>query len=263
MYSPFKLAYKYLKYYFTAANGKGHGIHSPFVFDFIKNVLNDKIVYPEFEKIENLRRNLMSDKTIITVEDLGAGEYRNKNRSVSSIARRSLKPIKFGQLFYRMVKKYRPQSILELGTSLGITTSYLSMAKPDARIITLEGSDKVADKARNNFSQLELKNIELVRGNFDTTLEHVLAQLHKIDFVFIDGNHRQEPTIRYYRQLFPKMHNDSILILDDIHWSREMEQAWKVIISDDAVACSMDLFSIGVILFRNQFKEKQHFIIRF
>src|SRR5687768_9770707 len=111
MYSSFKLAYKFIKYYLTAANGKGHGIHSPFVFDLIKNILNDKTIYPEFEKIENLRRSLRSDKTIISVEDFGAGEIRNKNRSISSIAKRSLKPAKYGQLFYRMVKKYKPQSI--------------------------------------------------------------------------------------------------------------------------------------------------------
>ena len=162
-----------------------------------------------------------------------------------------------------MVKYYKPKTILELGTSLGITTSYLSLAKPDARLITMEGSKEIGQVAKNNFRNLEISDVEIIEGNFDNTLSSVVRGLSTVDFVFIDGNHRQEPTERYFRELFPKINNDSILVFDDIHWSSEMEAAWENIKKDAAVSCSIDLFFIGIVFFRKEFKEKQHFVIRF
>ena len=265
MYSPFQLALKYFKHFLTASNGKGHGMHSPFVFDFITKILNDKTVYPQYEKVEALRMQLSNDSTVLEVEDFGAGSVIDKKskRSISSIAKNAAKPKKFGQLLFRMVKHYEPATILELGTSLGITTSYLSLAKPDARLITMEGSKEIADFAKQDFQKLKLKNIELVEGNFDNTLSSVVHGLSTVDFAFIDGNHRKEPTIKYFQQLLAKTNNDSILVFDDIHWSSEMEAAWQTIRKNAAVTCSIDLFFIGIVFFRKEFKEKQHFVIRF
>jgi predicted O-methyltransferase YrrM len=199
------------------------------------------------------------------VEDFGAGSAVSKTgkRSISSIAKNAAKPKKFGQLLFRMVKYYQPSSILELGTSLGITTSYLSLASPVAKLITMEGSKEIAEKARQNFESLELKNINLVEGNFDSTLSSVVRGLSTVDFAFLDGNHRQEPTERYFQQLLSKTNNDSILVFDDIHWSREMEAAWERIKIHPAVTCSIDLFFISIVFFRKEIKEKQHFNIRF
>lgn len=265
MYSPFQLAAKYLNYWLTASNGKGHGMHSPFVFEFITKILNDKTIYPEYEKVESLRKQLVNDNAILEVEDFGAGSSISKTnkRSVSSIAKNAAKPKKFGQLLFRIVKYYQPATILELGTSLGITTSYLSLAKPEAKLVTMEGSKEIAEVVKKNFSTLHLRNIEIVEGNFDDTLSSLITHHSYIDFAFIDGNHRQEPTERYFQQILSKTNNDSILVFDDIHWSREMEAAWETIKNHSSVTCSIDLFFIGIVFFRKEFKEKQHFIIRF
>ena len=167
MYSSFQLAAKYLHYYFTASNSKGHGMHSPFVFEFITKVLNDKKEYPAYQQVENLRHRLLKDKSILTIEDFGAGSTIDKTnqRTIASIAKNAAKPAKYGQLLYTMVKYYQPQAILELGTSLGITTSYLSLAKPDARLITMEGAAAIAETARQNFKTLQLQNIFVKEGN--------------------------------------------------------------------------------------------------
>ncbi|MEI9947217.1 MAG: class I SAM-dependent methyltransferase [Chitinophagaceae bacterium] len=265
MYNKFHLAAKYLRYYFTASNGKGHGMHSPFVFEFITKVLNDRKEYLGYNIVEDLRKKMLNDETVLTVEDFGAGSVISKTneRSISSIAKNAAKPKKYGQLLYRMIKKYQPQTILELGTSLGITTSYLSLAKPDAKIITLEGSGSIASVAEKNFKNLNLENIQLTKGNFDNTLSPVIGQLSSINFAFIDGNHRQEPTQNYFHQILPHINNNSILIFDDIHWSKEMEAAWQNIKEHEAVRCTIDLFFIGIVLFRQEFKAKQHFKIRF
>ncbi|MGQ0738481.1 MAG: O-methyltransferase [Bacteroidota bacterium] len=265
MYSKWQLAKKYLAYYLTASNGKGHGIHSPFLFQFITRVLNDTTKYEAYDMVENLRKQLLNDSRLFVVEDFGAGSafLQKHQRSIRSIARNAAKSKKYGQLLFRMVKQYQPATILELGTSLGITSSYLRMAKPDARLITMEGAGEIAAVASQNFSKLALKNIELVEGNFDDTLHAVLEGFPSVDFAFIDGNHRREPTERYFDQLLGKTHNDSILVFDDIHWSSEMEEAWEAVKAHPSVRCSIDLFFVGIVIFRREFLQKQHFTVRF
>ena len=108
-----------------------------------------------------------------------------------------------------------------------------------------------------------MKNIQLVEGNFDHTLDQVLKSTTPFDFVFIDGNHRLEPTVRYFNQILPNLHANSIVVLDDIHWSKEMEQAWETIQQHPAVSLTIDLFFIGIVFFRAEQKEKEHFTIRF
>jgi predicted O-methyltransferase YrrM len=265
MYSKWRLATKYLNYYLTASNGKGHGMHSPFIFHFITKVLNDQQHYHAYDVIEKLRGELLNDNSDLRVEDLGAGSSVSKTnqRTISSIAKNAAKPKKFGQLLFRMVKTYQPETIFELGTSLGISTSYLALGNPAASVITIEGAKEVAGVAEKNFAELGLKNISICLGNFDDHLPVFLRQARTIDLAFIDGNHRQEPTERYFRELLPKMNNDSILVFDDIHWSREMEAAWENIKTHSSVRCTVDLFFIGVVFFRQEFKEKTDFAIRF
>lgn len=265
MYNRFQLAKKYLRYYLTASNGRGHGIHSPFVFDFVTGVLADRQRYTDYDTVEQLRRKLLQEQRVLTIQDFGAGSSvaKTNNRNIASIARDAVKPKKYGQLLYRMVKKYKPATILELGTSLGITTSYLALGAPGTKLVTLEGSPEIAGTARKNFTTLQLQQIALVQGHFDEMLPSVIRDMGSADFVFIDGNHRKEPTERYFHTMLPYLHNDSVLVFDDIHWSRDMEQAWEHIKDNGAVRCSIDLFFIGIVLFRQEFKEKQHFTIRF
>jgi predicted O-methyltransferase YrrM len=182
---------------------------------------------------------------------------------VSSIAGSALKPKKFAQLMFRIARYYKAHRILELGTSLGITSSYLASSLEDARLDTMEGAPAIAAIAKKNFESLGLKNTNLHVGNFDETLPPLLNELKQIDLAFIDGNHRREPTVRYFRQLLPVCHNDTILIFDDIHWSEEMEQAWEEIKKDGSVKLTIDLFFIGLVFFKKEFKVKQDFAIRF
>lgn len=265
MYNHFQLGKKYLQYYFSASNGKGHGTHSPFVFDFIQNVLNDKRHFYVYDEIEALRKELKKNNHLIEIEDYGAGSTvsKKKQRTVKKIATSALKPVKFGQLMFRMVNYYHLKTIIELGTSLGITASYLASADSKTMVTTMEGSSAIAQIARANFERLSLTNIDLILGNFDETLRPALQKINSIDFAFIDGNHRKEPTLHYFEQLMEHSHEYTILIFDDVHWSKEMEEAWEIIKADERVKLSIDLFFIGLIFFRTDFKEKQHFTIRF
>ena len=202
MYSRFQLAKKYIQYWLQASNGKGHGIHSPFVYDFTRNVLNDKNEYPCYKAIELVRNELLHDRSIIEVGDFGAGSavIKKNTRAVNRIAASSLKPRKYAQLLFRMVNYYKPKNIVELGTSFGITTAYLASGNQAAAVFTLEGSSAIACIAKRNFEKLQLDNARLLQGNFEETLPSVLLSVKNIDFVFIDGNHRMEPTLAYFNQ---------------------------------------------------------------
>jgi predicted O-methyltransferase YrrM len=265
MFSNWQLAKKYIHYYFTAANGKGHGVHSPFVFEFIKKVLNDNRHFPAYDQVEALRRQLLTDKTILQVEDFGAGSAisNTHQRSIASIARNAAKSKKFSQLLFRIVQYYKPATVLELGTSLGVSTAYMALANPAARVMTGEGSRAIAAQAFTNFQQLALQRIELTPGNFDDTLPGMVSRLSPVELAFIDGNHRLEPTVRYFEQLLPHITDKSIVIFDDIHWSEGMEQAWQQVKDHPAVTLTIDLFFIGLVFFRKDFKVKQHFTVRF
>ena len=254
-----------MQYWLHASNGKGHGVHSPFVFSFITQVLNDKRLFYCYETIEILRAQLKANNTLLTVEDFGAGSriHTHTQRSISNIATSSLKPKKYSQLLFRMVNYFQPETILELGTSLGITTSYLASGKWDAHVITMVCAKAIAAVAQQNFKALRLKNIQVVTGNFDDTLPGTLEKLATVDFAFIDGNHRLEPTLHYFHLLLAKVHPYSVLIFDDIHWSREMEAAWNTIKAHEQVTLTIDLFFIGIVFFRQENKVKQEFAIRF
>ncbi len=202
---------------------------------------------------------------MLHIEDMGAGSTVTKSdqRSVSSIAKNAAKPAKYGQLLFRMNRYYQPATSIELGTSLGLTSAYLSLANPTGRVFTLEGATEVAKIARGNFDKLKLLNTILEEGNFDNSLPDLLKNTDSIDFAFIDGNHRMLPTIQYFETLLAKTNNLSIIILDDIHWSADMEKAWDYCKSHASVTLSIDLFFIGILVFRKEIMEKQHFVIRF
>lgn len=265
MYSKFQLAKKYLHYCLTASSGKGHGIHSPFVFDFIKNVLRDKKNYNWYAVIEKGRHQLLKQKGQIEVEDFGAGSsvIKTKKRVVADMAGSSLKPVKYAQLLYRMVQYYKPHTILELGTSFGITTSYLAAGNAKAKVYSIEGSPAIAEIASKTFDRVGLKNIELTEGSFHNKLPAILTKLDTIDLAFIDGHHLKDPTLDYFEQLLKHATPSTILIFDDIHWSAQMEAAWAIIRDHPAVTLSIDLFFIGIVFLNTDFSHKQQFTIRF
>ncbi|HVU93917.1 MAG TPA: class I SAM-dependent methyltransferase [Puia sp.] len=265
MYSPFRLAQKYLRYYLTAANGRGHGTHSPFVFEFITKVLNDRQPCPAYDTVEQLRRQLLADSTLLEIKDMGAGSAYTTDthtRTIADIAKKAAKPPRLGKLLHRFARHYQPSTILELGTSMGLSTAYLATGAPNAAVYTIEGAPQVAAAAEHNLRSLHLTPTVLT-GSFDEQLPALLPRIPPVDLAFIDGNHRLEPTLRYFNRLLPHLSPTSALIFDDIHWSAEMEAAWTAIKADSRAMLTIDIFFLGFVIFREEFKVKQDFVIRF
>ncbi|SFF93390.1 Methyltransferase domain-containing protein [Pontibacter chinhatensis] len=243
---------------------KLHGVHSPFIFDLYHSVLHHSGHFRAYDTVEALRHQLLRDERELQVTDFGAGSrsINQKSRKIKDIARTSAKPAKYGQLLFRLVNQLQPNTILELGTSLGLTTSYLAEARKNGQIYTFEGCPNIARTARENFKKQGYRNIRVIEGNLDSTLDKQLQQLGSIDFAFLDGNHRYEPTLRYFESCLQKCHENTVLVLDDIYWSVEMKQAWQEIKHHPQVRQTVDLYFVGLVFFRPQ-QPKEDFTLYF
>lgn len=257
-----KFASDYLHHYFTAKSR--HGVHSPFVYELVDDVIYDFSAKSDYLPIEQIRQQLLQSKAKVTVVDLGAGSHINKNqvKEVGEIAKNALKSPRLAQLIFRLVAHFEPQNIVELGTCLGITSLYLNQANPLAQIITIEGCREIADVAAKNFAVMEAKNVNLVVGNFDHVLPQVLEKEPNVDFVFIDGNHTEAATLRYFDWILPKAYDKTVIVFDDIYWSEGMKAAWKKIKQHPQVTVTVDLFWIGLVFFKKD-QVKENFKVKF
>lgn len=253
--------FHFLLYLFKAKSA--HALHSPFVFDLYSEVIEHPKHFYVFEELEKYRSELLEDKSVYQIEDFGAGSKNKKmiNRSVSDIANQSLAPVKTTQLLFNLVSYFSPKTIVELGSSLGITTAYLSLANPSAKVYTFEGDSNLAMLAQKTWERFDLK-IDLIVGNIDHTIDEKLASLDQVDFVWMDANHRFEPTMRYFNLLKKKATENTVIVLDDLYWSPGMTKAWKAIINDPDVTLTIDLYRLGMVFFRKK-QPKQHFVLKF
>ncbi|RMG82905.1 MAG: SAM-dependent methyltransferase, partial [Bacteroidetes bacterium] len=256
-----QILFRFIKYYFRAKTR--YNIHSPFVYAFAEEVLDDDRWYYAFKDIELLRQLLLTEKTVIEVTDLGAGSQvvQGNRRTVRSLVKYSATAPVFCRILFRMVRFLKPQNIIELGTSLGISTLYQARAALNGQIFTIEGCPNIAAKARQNFELMKADNIVSLIGPFEDHLPALLQKLEKVDYVFVDGNHRKAPTLEYFRLCAAEAHPGTVLVFDDIHWSTEMEEAWREIQNDSRVTLTIDLFFFGIVFFKKEFRVKQHYTL--
>lgn len=250
---------EYIKFLFKSTNQ--HGVHSPFVFQLVTKCFYDKKNTSRYEHFNNFRRHLFNNHNAITVTDFGAGSkvFKSNRRTISKIAKNAGIPLKRAQLLFRLVQYTKSHDILELGTSIGMATSAMAYANPKAHITTIEGCPETAKVANIQFKKFNLNNIHLEVGRFDDVLPKLKNQTY--DIIYIDGNHQKEATLMYFNTLSKSVHNDSIVIIDDIHWSKEMTEAWQQIKELPKVTITIDTFFWGMVFFRKE-QAKEHFIIR-
>lgn len=234
-----------------------HGVHSPFVYDFVTKCLYDREKYTAYSELDNYRNNLKRSDTELEINDLGEGSkvLDSKKRKVSDMARASSSSKKESKLLFRVAQYFKFKSILELGTSLGMGTYAFALANPSSKITTIEGCPNTLDYTK---SQL-VENITFINEDFKIIIPSLKQQ--NFDCIFFDGHHNKEATIQYFESLLPKAHNESVFIFDDIYWSKEMTEAWEYIKSHKAVTVTVDCFHLGFVFFRKE-QAKEHFKIR-
>lgn len=274
----------FVKYWLHAVDA--HSLHSPFFYEFYT-----KVVLPQstgnargrnsqeqsvgsdssrlasnderpFDRIEAIRASLLDNHQTLNINDLGAGSkhHRGPERSIADIARHSLSSEKYSKLYHRAITHFGARHVLELGTSLGINTMYLAV-QPDVQVTTMEGSEEIAALASSLFVRQQINNITVVKGNIDEQLAHVVKRMPQIDFAFVDANHRYDPTCAYFETLLSRTHNQTIIVLDDIHESPGMNAAWRKVIRHPRVTGTADLFRCGFIFFDPSLNS-QHFVLQ-
>ena len=279
----------WLKHQLTARNTGGHGVHSPYLFEWVRMVMSDKNTYYVWDEIEEIRQEMLKDTRELEFVDYGSGgplptspsKGRSANmRRVCDIAKGSLARRKEAQLLARLVgwlgrplltsplrggigdeasEDRKGLTIVELGTSLGVTTAYLAAMDSRNKVVTYEGCPAVAEVARANWEKLGLSNIACVVGEITVdSLQLAVDSLSGIDVAFIDANHTCEATLTYFNALASRVHEKSVVVVDDIHYNEDMEKAWKAICADERVTTTMDLYRMGLVFFDKHYWRKHY-----
>jgi predicted O-methyltransferase YrrM len=251
----------YLQFLWKSKNE--HAVHSPFVFNLVTKCFYDKKPKPEYQVLKNYRNSLLENKNTIEVTDFGAGSkvFKSNTRQIAKIAKTAGITQKRAELLFRITNYFQPQSILEIGTSLGLATSALALGNSKAKITTLEGCPKTLAIAKNQLQSLNINNVELVITEFSEYLQSQNLISNIFHLIYIDGNHSKKATLDYFELLLPTITNETLWIFDDIHWSPEMEQAWEIIKTHPKVTVTIDTFQWGLVFFRKE-QPKEHFVIR-
>jgi predicted O-methyltransferase YrrM len=255
------LIWRYLRYYFRAKTR--YGVHSPFVYALAEAVLEDERMFYAFAQIEAFRGRLSRSRASILHTDYGAGSKvsASQRRSIRSLARRSAVAAGTGRRLFRLVNYFKPQTMLELGASLGISAAYQAAAAPHAQMLTIEGCPETARLAAQHLAELGLPQVRVLNGPFRDLLPAALQHLKHLDYLYIDGDHRADACQEYARYCLPYAHNDSVFVIADIHWSKEMESAWAEMQRWPEVRLSIDLFDFGLLFFRQEQRQKEHFTL--
>lgn len=251
-------------YYWLYAVDK-YSLQSPFLFQFYNQFIKNSSTKP-LGAVENLRKELLKNKNLINISDYGAGSVMNnqQKRSISYIAKTSASKPQFSLLLKNLIESYRFSDVLELGTSFGLNTLYMASSENDGDLVihTIEGSEKIAEIAKANFNKSDKKNINIHIGNIDQLLVPVLDEMKKIDLAYMDANHTYEATIKYFETILPKTHENSIVLIDDIHWSPGMKRAWEELKDHPSVTQSVDIYDAGILFFSKGL-HKKHYILEF
>jgi predicted O-methyltransferase YrrM len=255
-----QLIKSYLKFIKNSTNQ--HGVHSPFVYSLVTKCFYDKKNYAEYEILKKYRNSLLENKNFIEVTDFGAGSrvFKSNKRQISKIAKTAGISSKRAKLLFRVVNYFQPTTILEIGTSLGLATSALSLGNKKSKIITLEGCSNTIEIAKSQLENSKFQNIEFINSKFEDYLKNQPTTNNQ-QLIYFDGNHSKKATLDYFEQLLPTITNETVWIFDDIHWSKDMEEAWETIKNHPKVKVTIDTFQWGFVFFRAE-QEKEHFVVR-
>jgi len=262
MISHFHSVVGYFKHSFSAQSK--YRLHSPFAYRFYNEVINNGIAYPQYSRVERVRKDMIGHSRFIKRRDMGARAKEvpcdQRFVRVKDIARKSSISAKNGQFLFRLTKDLNPKNILELGTAFGISALYMAAAAPRSRIITIEGCLDSVHLAQENFEKAGTKNIKVIAGTFEDKLSVVWQDMPAPDLVFFDGNHKKASTLWYFNECLQHIHSNTVFIFDDIHWSAEMESAWKDIKRNTAVKVTIDLFYMGIVFFKEELSKEDYIL---
>jgi predicted O-methyltransferase YrrM len=253
---------RFLRYLVIARGRLGHGLHSPFVFDLVTRVFRNQTDPDTVLKIERVRKRMLADSRMVEITYPGTINLKNKFRKMSAIARTSPVPAKYGKLLAGMAKEFGGPQIVEFGTSMGISTMYLASPDSAVPVYSMERCIPLAKIAAENFRDEAIDNISLFTGDFEEGIKNITRLGIRPGLVFIDGNHRKEPLLHYFGRMTELSGNDTVIVIDDINYSREMSEAWNIIRQNEKVTLTIDVFRMGIVFFRKGL-TRSSYVIRY
>ena len=211
-----------------------------------------------FHAIEACRLALLADDTPIERLDYGVLPDGASDpeagvpikTTIGKVARAS-KSAPWGELLFHLVRRRRPMHVLEMGTCVGMSASYIAAAlelNGHGRLVTIEGASTVAAVARETFERLGYTDrVEVVEGPFHRSLAPTIDACAPLDLVFIDGHHDGRATFEYYNAIRACASPSALLLFDDVQWSASMRDAWSKIVAADPLAVTIDLGDVGIV----------------
>ncbi len=247
---------EYLRFYLSAQTADK--MHSPFLYQLLVHVFDDKKQYYSFGEIEHFRAQLLASNQAIEVRDFGAGSRAGSTKAttIAEVTRRAASSPRKCALLFRLAEMLKPKTMVELGSSVGISLAYLASACKTSQVYGFEGDSHLAEIASGLARSKNLGNAHLTVGLFEETLEQKLKDIGPVDFVYLDGDHREEATVANYEKLRRHMSEDSVIIVDDIRWSPGMMRAWNRIRQDEAISVSVDAFQLAILFYSPRFIDR-------
>jgi len=261
----FKLFRKLIVYKLKSRHRKGFGIHSPAIFSLVNKGFREDCDISVKRGAVAYKQALKHVTKSITRSTFGAGSLlsTNKKPTTPALINRAIGiSMKHGELLYKLSTFYGREGILELGTGLGSATYYLASGSPTSRVITVEGHRDYAETAKTILEQIGITNIDIRIETFANEIKRIKKENGRLGLFFIDGDHSYTPTLQYFKQCAEIGTEEAVIIIDDIHWSDDMDRAWKAIKESSTCRVSVDLFRFGII-FTNKKLQKQHYIVRY
>ncbi len=116
-----------------------------------------------------------------------------------------------GKFIYQQIINFKPKNILEIGTSNGYSSFWISLAaeKIDAKFQTIEVDEKRQKMAKENLKMRT--NIEFIFGKAE---DKIPTLENEIDFVFIDAG--KIGYINYLNALLPLLSKEAFLLADNV-----------------------------------------------
>lgn len=256
------MIFRFLRHLWTSK--RWNAFHSPYLFSLFQYACDEKVTFSLFKQIELYRNTFLSSAKQVTRTDKGAGSKRTTSNQLplQKIARSSLSNPFQCRFMSRLVQYSRARTVVELGTSLGISTAYLAAGMSEGNVYSVEGDPILSNHAQQMLKELNLPHIHLINDTFENFITSLPDEISGIDILFIDGDHRKDRLLKYYNGLLPKLHAGSIVIVDDIHWSPDMEEGWKEISAQKEISQSVDCFYFGLLFFDQIFLAKEHHKVR-
>jgi predicted O-methyltransferase YrrM len=243
--------------HWIGANSR-HGTHSPFVYQLIESCIYLRNPKPSKQICRHFL-DLRHSNQIVNGVDHGNSNSCEKKLSIADLANRSAARDFESELLMRLVSYHGSENVLELGANLGKSTVFMAHVNLKARVTAVEGNKGLADFCEDGIQSLGCTNVDVVNSTFDAFFQ---TNQNRFDLIFIDGDHREEPTLKNYQAAKQTIRGEGPIVLHDIYWSKGMTSAWGKIKADDDATVTIDLFFFGLVYFRAN-QRKEHFQIRF